>query len=246
MNASKPTTVPLPSTDEQSLQIRNMLSAVSHDVSSPIRAVVGFADLMRSRAHGKLDEEELRWLELISTEGQRAQHMLGSLSTFSNLMVAPLKSVKIDIESLLNCIGKRHACALNINIEALPQIEGDMNQWCQLFDALISNAIRFQSPDRPLHVSIRCHQDADQRVLQIVDNGIGVKQRDFVRIVLPFFRTQQIADLTDLRKGMGMGLAYCDQIIKRHGGYLSFAANPDHGLTVNCHLPNTTLAPDRR
>jgi signal transduction histidine kinase len=236
MNAPEPTTMPIPCIDAQNLPVRTMLSAVSHDVSSPIKAAIGFANLLRSRIEEKLDKEELRWLGLISTEAQRAQSMLGGLSTFSNLMVAPLTPVKIDLENLLFSIGKRHPCTLNI--ESLPQIEGDMTQWRQFLDELISNAIRFRSPDRPLSLHVRWRQDNSQGVLQIVDNGIGVNEKDLVRMVLPFFRTQQIADPPDPGTGMGMGLAYCDQILKRHGGSLSFSANADHGLTVNCHLPH--------
>ena len=233
MNCTEPTTATQPQVDEHTLRLRTMLSAITHDLSSPIRAMTGLADLMRSSTQGKLNEEELRWLELINSEGQRAQDMLKSLSTLSRLMVTPLIPIQIGINEILKRLSKGRLYTLKV--ETLPQIDGDMGQWSQLLSELINNALRFQSPDRPLKIHIRWRQKNDQHVLQIIDNGTGAKERDLERMAMPFFRTQQIANLP----GLGMGLAYCDQILKRHGGSLSFSVNVDHGLTVNCHLPHT-------
>jgi signal transduction histidine kinase len=235
MNCPEPITAAQPQVDEHSLHLRTMLSAITHDLSSPIRAMTGFADLMRRSTHEKLDEEELRWLELINSEGQRAQDMLKSLSILSRLMVTPLIPIQIGIEEILKNLSKGRLYTLKV--ETLPQIDGDMGQWRQLLLELINNALRFQSPDRPLEIHIRWQQNNDQHVLQIIDNGTGVKEIDLERMAMPFFRTQQIANLP----GRGMGLAYCDQILKRHGGNLSFSVNVDHGLTVNCHLPHTII-----
>jgi len=233
MNCTEHTIATQPQVDEHTLQLRTMLSAITHDLSSPIRAMTGLADLMRSSTQGKLNEEELRWLELINSEGQRAQDMLKSLSTLSRLMVTPLIPIQIGINEILKRLSKGRLYTLKV--ETLPQIDGDMGQWSQLLSELINNALRFQSPDRPLKIHIRWRQKNDQHVLQIIDNGTGAKERDLERMAMPFFRTQQIANLP----GLGMGLAYCDQILKRHGGSLSFSVNVDHGLTVNCHLPHT-------
>jgi signal transduction histidine kinase len=197
--------------------------------------MMGFADLMRSSTQGKLDEEELRCLELINSEGQRAQDMLKSLSTLSRLMVTPLIPIQIGIEEILKNLSKGRLYTLKV--ETLPQIDGDMGQWRQLLLELINNALRFQSPDRPLEIHIRWQKNNDQHVLQIIDNGTGVKEIDLERMTMPFFRTHQIANLP----GLGMGLAYCHQILKRHGGNISFSVNVDHGLTVNCHLPHTMV-----
>lgn len=194
--------------------------------------MTGLAALLRNSAQEKLNKEDLRWLELINSEGQRAQDMLKSLSALSRLMVTPLIPIQINIDEVLKSLSKGRLCTLKI--ETLPQIDGDMGQWRQLLSELINNALRFQSPDRPLEIHIRWQQDNDQHVLQIIDNGTGVKERDLEHMAMPFFRTQQIANLP----GLGMGLAYCDQILKRHGGNLSFSVNVDHGLTVNCHLPH--------
>lgn len=235
MNCTEPITATQPHVDEHSLQLRTMLSVITHDLSSPIRAMMGFADLMRSSTQGKLDEEELRCLELINSEGQRAQDMLKSLSTLSRLMVTPLIPIQIGIEEILKNLSKGRLYTLKV--ETLPQIDGDMGQWRQLLLELINNALRFQSPDRPLEIHIRWQKNNDQHVLQIIDNGTGVKEIDLERMTMPFFRTQQIANLP----GLGMGLAYCHQILKRHGGNISFSVNVDHGLTVNCHLPHTMV-----
>jgi signal transduction histidine kinase len=210
MNCTKPSTATQPQVDEHSLQLGTMLSVITRDVSSHVKAMIGFADLMRNSTQERLDEEELRWLALINSEGQRAQEILKSVS-------------------------KGRPCTLKI--ETLPPIDGDMGQWRQLLLELINNALRFQSPDRPLEIDIRWQQDNDQHVLPNIDNGTGVKESDLECMTMPFFRTQQIANLP----GLGMGLAYCDQRLKRHGGNLSFSANDDHGLTVNCHLPHTMV-----
>jgi signal transduction histidine kinase len=235
MDYTEPTTATQRQVDEHSQQLRSMLSVITHDLSSPIRAMIDSADLLRVSTQEKLDEEELHCLALISSEGRRAQDMLKSLSTLSRLMVTPLIPIQIGIDEILKSLSK--GSLYTLKVEALPQIDGDMGQWRQLLLELINNAVRFQSPDRPLEIHIRWQQDNDQHMLQIIDNGTGLKERDLERMAMPFFRTQQIANLP----GLGMGLAYCDQILKRHGGNLSFSVNVDHGLTVNCHLPHTMV-----
>jgi light-regulated signal transduction histidine kinase (bacteriophytochrome) len=100
-----------------------------------------------------------------------------------------------------------------ITSEALPPILGDQQQFVQLFQNLLGNALKFRSEEPPLiHVSVR--KEANGWVFSVADNGLGIDPQYGDRIFLIFQRLHSGPKYP----GTGIGLAICKKIVERHGG----------------------------
>ena len=96
---------------------------------------------------------------------------------------------------------------------------------------LLENARCFRSPERPLVVHIRGDITSEHCVIRFEDNGIGIPENSFDKVLLPFAKV----DFQSEREGMG--LAYCQLIANRHGGYILLSDTASVGLAVSIFLP---------
>jgi signal transduction histidine kinase len=236
LTLSAPETIPA-TTREQ--QLRAMLSALAHDLSAPVRNMVGFTQHLQHHLPEKPgndgDKQTQRCLSLMLSEGERAQKMLKALSVFSRLMTSSNDASQLQPAEILQTICANRPCTLNMH--NLPVIQADAGRVFQLFDELVSNTLAHQTPEHATAIEVRYIAGAEFGVLQLADNGPGLAADQFERIKLPFYKGPLARDVA----GVGMGLTYCDLILQQIGGNLSFAANQPHGLVVNCHIPNHLL-----
>jgi signal transduction histidine kinase len=141
-----------------------------------------------------------------------------------------------------------------INLDPLPILEADPVQIWQLFQNLLSNALKFFKPDTPPVISISGHvfrveqaaayglspawiqnQPANRRLcqIQVQDNGIGFDEKYLERIFIVFQRLHS----RGVYEGAGVGLAICRKIVLRHGGEISARSQPGQGATFLVTLP---------
>jgi light-regulated signal transduction histidine kinase (bacteriophytochrome) len=119
-----------------------------------------------------------------------------------------------------------------ITVDPLPQVNVDPTQLTQLFQNLISNAIKFHSQEPPqIHISVR--DDDGKWLFSVRDNGIGMEPQYLERIFIIFQRLHGRAEYP----GTGIGLAVCKKIVERHGGTLWVESQPDRGSTFYFTLP---------
>ena len=120
-----------------------------------------------------------------------------------------------------------------VHLENLPQMSVDRNQIKQLFQNLISNAIKFRKPDHTPVIHIKSRKEANSWVITVIDNGIGFDQKYINKIFRPFQRLH--GRLT--YEGSGMGLAICRKVAERHGGTISARSSPGEGASFIIRLP---------
>jgi len=122
----------------------------------------------------------------------------------------------------------------NIKIGSLPKIEANASQMRQLFQNLISNAIKFQKKEMPLRIEIQGKR-IDNKLWQIFvrDQGIGFDEKHLERIFRPFERLHGINEY----EGTGMGLAICKNIVEGHGGTITAESQLGHGACFMFTLP---------
>jgi chemotaxis family two-component system sensor kinase Cph1 len=108
----------------------------------------------------------------------------------------------------------------------LPTVIGDENQWAQLFQNLLSNAMKFRGHERPcIHVSAR--RTEEEWVFSVRDNGIGLDPQYADRIFVIFQRLHTSQEFG----GTGIGLAICKKIVERHGGRIWVESELGKGAT---------------
>ena len=147
------------------------------------------------------------------------QQLLTELLAYSRVgsqraPLAPTDSEKACRNAIQNLRKLIDETGADIDIEPLPEVLGDYTQLCQVFQNLISNAIKFQASERTPHIEIKAEENAGECVFTITDNGIGMDPQYHEKIFVMFQRLHT----RDAYPGTGVGLAICKKIVIRHGG----------------------------
>jgi len=237
--------------EESNKNLEQFAYVASHDLQEPLRKVRTFGDRIVSKYESKLDEKGVDYLSRMNGAAERMQLLIDDLLKYSRVTRFPKKTKEVDLlnlcEGIINdletLINKRKAA---IEINGLEIIEGDETQLRQLFQNLISNAIKFTPDERSPKVKIigkkvRGSEQNDFEVksnkqylkISIVDNGIGFDQEYAHRIFNIFERLHGKGEF----KGTGIGLAICHKVVQNHGGYIKAISPDEVGATFIILLP---------
>jgi light-regulated signal transduction histidine kinase (bacteriophytochrome) len=133
------------------------------------------------------------------------------------------------LENLQNAVEESRA---KVTYDTLPTVMADDMQLGQLFQNLVSNAIRFRSGEPP-HIHVSAEQNEDKWVFSVHDNGIGIDPEFTERIFIIFQRLHKRREYP----GTGIGLAICKKIVERHGGRIWVESKPGKGSTFYFTIP---------
>jgi light-regulated signal transduction histidine kinase (bacteriophytochrome) len=190
----------------------------SHDLQEPLRKVTAFSGMLRQDLGDSLPERADKDLGFILDAAGRMQKLVQDLLALSRSGRVAMKWETISlnhcvdqaIETLAMRIKESRA---EISRDHLPEVWGDGTMLTQLYQNLLSNALKFKGPNRPL-IRLTAEQIDGQLVLGVKDNGIGVEPKYAQQIFAPFKRLHGRGEY----EGTGIGLAICARTIERHGG----------------------------
>lgn len=203
---------------------------ISHDLQEPLRGMIIYAELLGRRYGHALEGEGLEWLNYIASSGKRLGKMIRNLLEYSkagnrdggNLATVCLAGVVKLAEQNLNDLVRETGA--EIRIEELPSVTGDEIQLLQVFQNLISNAVKYRGDEAP-KIEIAAESTESHWVVRVSDNGIGINPSQREMIFEPFVRATNQSD------GSGIGLAICRRIVARHGGKIWVDSTPRRGTT---------------
>ncbi len=209
----------------------------SHDLQEPLRAVTSYAQLLEKRYVDQLDEKAQKYIINIVDGGTRMQQLINDLLNYSRVgtkgaefqPVATEKIVKRVLANLKIAIVKSKA---KITYDPLPTITGDQSQLIQLFQNLISNAIKFHG-DAPPQIHIWATKESQAWHFCIRDRGIGIEAEYADRIFVIFQRLHSRSKYP----GTGIGLAICKKIVERHKGKIWLDSKLGEGSTFYFSFP---------
>jgi light-regulated signal transduction histidine kinase (bacteriophytochrome) len=135
-------------------------------------------------------------------------------------------------KAVANLRSRIEASGATITNGALPNLMADESQLAQLFQNLISNAIKFKGAQPPV-VHVSAVEQPDGWVFSVRDNGIGIEAQYFERIFMMFQRLHSKAEYP----GTGIGLAICKKVVDRHGGRIWIESQPGSGTTFYFSIP---------
>ncbi|PYE53831.1 PAS domain S-box protein [Deinococcus yavapaiensis] len=209
----------------------------SHDLQEPIRTVSSFAGLLEKRYAESLDERGLLYLSTLVKGAERMKALVDDLLTFSRVHgdAAPLKAV--DLHQPLTEARARLARRLadtraQLLVGELPMVLGDGPQLAQLFQNLVSNAVKFQALGTTPIVRITAEREGNAWHVRVADNGIGIEQAYLERVFELFKRLHS----HDKFEGTGLGLGICQKIVERHGGRIWAESTVGQGSTFHFTL----------
>ncbi|SLM29678.1 putative Integral membrane sensor signal transduction histidine kinase [Desulfamplus magnetovallimortis] len=213
----------------------------SHDLQEPLRAIVGFLQLLESRYTGQLDEKGRQYIKRSVNAGHRMQSLIQDLLALSRINTKdnPFESMDLNdvVTMVLNRLEKQiQEKAGIITADRLPNLEADATQIHTLFQNLISNALKYNERSEPA-ISIGCKEQENDYCFFIKDNGIGIESKFYERIFVVFQRLHSRQEYS----GTGVGLTLCKKIVERHGGYIWVESEKDHGSTFFFTLPKERI-----
>lgn len=228
---------------EQNIQLEKYITSntelekfayiASHDLREPIRSIVGFTQLLQRRATDKTDPETKEFLGNIIDSAQRMNTLVHGLLDYSRVS----SNGRVFHATKINALLEKVANDLKATIEEseakivfqnLPEVNCDELQIRQLFQNLISNAIKFSKKDEKPRIEISAVQKPNKTVFKIQDNGIGMDMKYAEKVFQIFSRLHT----TDKYQGSGIGLAVCKKIVERHGGEIWLESEVGKGTTI--------------
>lgn len=211
----------------------------SHDLQEPLRMVTSFTQLLEKRYKNKLDKDADEFIEFILDGATRMQSLINDLLQYSRVGTRGKPFKLTDFESVFgqSLVNLKIAIDENnaiITHDPLPTLMADSTQMTEVFQNLISNAIKFRSKKSP-QVHVSALKKRNEWVFSVRDNGIGIAPEFFDKLFIIFQRLHSRSEYP----GTGIGLAVCKKIVERHGGKIWVESEPDKGSTFYFSIPDS-------
>jgi len=226
--------------------------AASHDLKEPMRKIHLFADRLQESLMEKLSLQDKHLFDRISHAAQRMNTLIDDLLTYSHVSRIAVAEESVDLNKKVGAVLED----LELEIEeknatvvagALPTIKGHRRQLQQLFQNLVSNAIKYNKPgiNPEIRISSRRLSNGDllpfttiktkdqYYLFEVRDNGIGFEPKDAERIFNVFTRLHSNTEY----KGTGVGLSIVQKVVENHHGYIWAESIPGAGSSFKILLP---------
>jgi signal transduction histidine kinase len=219
-------------------ELQQFAYVASHDLQEPLRMVAGFTRLLERRYKDKLDQDAREFINFAVDGAVRMQKLIDDLLTYSRVGAPHIPFEPVDCNRLLNqaitnlrvAIEENHAL---ITSSDLPTVTCNGSQMIQLFQNLISNAIKFRGAEIP-RIRIAAEYRDGEWLFSFRDNGIGIDPQYKDRIFQIFQRLHS----RDEYDGTGIGLALCMKIVELHKGKIWMESEEGKGATFYFTLPD--------
>lgn len=224
-----------------------LLSAVSHDLRTPLAAITGAASSLIAQRQQMSQETQLELLESIAQEADRLSRLVGNLLEMTRLDSGavevrrewhPLEEIVGAALTRLDRILDGRAVVAGIP-ENLPLVSVDDVLLEQVFLNVLENAVKYTPPGSPLGIVARAHNQGV--VIEFTDSGAGFAPGDETRVWEKFYRGR---GRTDGIRGAGLGLAICRAIVTAHGGSIEAENRTEGGALIRIWLPSVGTPPE--
>lgn len=227
----------------------------THDLQEPLRKIQSFSNLLREQFSEQLDEQARYYLDRITVSGARMSMLVKDLFTYSRVATRQVSFGLVSLDAILTSVLDSLAVIIRdrkatVHVNELPVVKGDEEQLYQLFQNLLSNALKFTPADQRPQVSIEydllerdqlppaCKLTSPAQLfhqISVRDRGIGFDEKYLDRIFLVFQRLNS----KELFPGTGVGLAISQRVVENHGGCLWASSQPSQGATFQIYLPKS-------
>ncbi len=224
------------------------LANMSHELRTPLNAIIGFAEVLRDKISGDLNEEQTEFVYDIHSSGLHLLQMINDILDLSKIEAGKLElqyetfsvpEAIEDVHTILKGLASKKRLELKTTmLTDVKNIEADRVKFKQILYNLLSNAIKFTPENGKITVETCVTDDTLQ--VSVSDTGIGMKPEDQEKIFKEFWQ----ADSSFSRKyeGTGLGLALTKRIVEMHGGNIWFESEYGKGSIFYFALPlNATL-----
>lgn len=236
--------------DEQRRQ-DEFIGLISHELRTPLASIIGYLDILQMDPE-RLDEEQARYLDVMSRNAARLRSLVDDLLTSAQLAASSTLSVQeVDVVEIVRSsllsqgpIARASGVRLEMSGESSAVLTSDPQLMAQVVDNLVSNAIKYSFADGTVTVEVRRADAEDGRRavrLRVVDEGTGIEKDELARLTERFYRSR--ATRRRRVRGAGLGLSLVQTIVDEHDGTLTIDSAPGEGTRVEVvvhDLPRST------
>lgn len=228
---------------ESNRELRDFSSVAAHDLREPLASIQFLVEHLHRQLAPPILESVEEVLRRIAAVASRMQQLINDLLLYAKVTTEahpfePVDLTRVARLAVGDCEARIERYGGRVEIATLPTIEADAGQMRQLFQNLISNALKYHHPERAPEVVVRgaveqLDNGEAQCRIEVVDNGIGFPEKYVDRIFDIFQRLHS----HEAYEGTGVGLAVCRKIVERHGGAITAKSTPGKGSTFIVILP---------
>jgi PAS domain S-box-containing protein len=232
---------------EKAEKLEQFAKAATHDMLRQLRNILIPAQELEEAGASQLGEESLQRVRKIVNTGDNMTRLIKKLKEYGTVphseKMAPVNCAEVVARACANLQGDLHDSKADLQVGELPTVTGVREYLTLLFENLISNAIKYREPKRPLRVEIAARRGEEGWLFSVRDNGIGIEERRIQGILAkPLGQERRMQPKIDGKKveGWGYGLATCQETVARHGGRLWAESKYGEGSTFWFTLPDTS------
>ncbi len=215
------------------------VASVNHELRTPLTVVKEGVSLLTDEVLGPLNEKQKDFLGTVHQNIQRLEALIWDLLDLSKIEAGrlPLFKTRVPLRDLLEKalssykkIAKNRT--LQLKIEEVPDVFADPNRVLQVIGNLFSNAVKFTREDG--RITLAAQKSNGMVALSVQDDGLGIAPEDLPKL---FQKFSQLGKEMTVRRGTGLGLALCKQLVEMHQGTIGVHSAPGKGSTFTFTLP---------
>ena len=222
---------------EVSQELPDFAYAVSHDLQAPLRHISQHSEILDNAVTQGNQDKIVKSSRVIRQSSDKLREMIDGLLAYSRIntqgkpmaptpLASPIKEAVLELKTTIEA----NQASVEFD-QNLPEVLGDPTQLKLLFFHLIENSINFRSEADPIIKISARRTDSEHIEIEVVDNGVGVAERDCDDVFTIFKRL----GIKDDVPGAGVGLAICRRIVLRHQGRIRLIPN-NNGVVIQFNL----------
>lgn len=231
--------------EQSNRDLEHFAVIAAHDLRAPLSMITGFVDVLTETLKDKISADELNYLQTIERSSLHMMRLIDRLLDYSRINskraafeVVNTSKVMQNLKQMLHDIIKSAGAELICG--ELPLLYGEPSLLSELFQNLISNAIKFRDSSRHLKITISAHEEKHEWHFSVKDNGVGISKEELENVFTLFKKIHERKE----QQGSGIGLATVRKIVGLHGGRIWIESEPGVGsifhFTIAKELSSTT------
>jgi PAS domain S-box-containing protein len=218
------------------------IALVSHELRTPLTAIQGYTELVLDGTTGELNDDQRTSLVAIDRNSTRLFRLINDLLFVAqvnagkmSVAIEDVDLVEIAAEAIADARPRAEAAQVALEFECIltPTVRADRVRLAQVFDNLISNAIKFTPAGGRVGLSIS--MVGEDAMIVVADSGMGITPEDQQRLFTRFFRTKAAAKI----QGTGLGLSITKAILDAHHGSISVESELGRGTRFTVTVPTS-------
>ncbi len=221
------------------LDLQQFAFAASHDLQEPLRTITNYLELLKRKLQDNLGQETEQYITFVLSAADRMRSLLLGLLGYAQVVRTDTRLEPVNTEAalsttILNLQLAIQSSGATLTFDTLPTVTTEENQFVQLMQNLISNAIKYRGTE-PLRIHISVREAGPEWIFSVKDNGMGFEMK-YAEQIFAVFKRLHGSDYP----GAGIGLAICQRIVERWGGRIWVESEPGKGSTFFFTVPEVS------